>query len=243
MKKIRLSWKRCRILLMVICMLAAGICYSCRASDTDGGSVQIELESREPEAEEETEESHSIAEASAASAGEPSAGEAASAEPALVYVHVCGCVNAPGVYALPEGSRIYEALEAAGGITEEGAGDFLNLALEAEDGMKVEVPDAEQARLWREQGIGPAGDCGNCGRDSRRRRTPWGAAQTAGSRVNLNTASREELMTLDGIGETRADAIIRYREMYGGFQAIEDVMNVSGIKEGAFEKIKDSITV
>ena len=70
-----------------------------------------------------------------------------------------------------------------------------------------------------------------------------GAAQTAGSRVNLNTASREELMTLDGIGETRADAIIRYREMYGGFQTIEDVMNVSGIKEGAFEKIKDSITV
>ena len=242
MKKIRLSWKRCRILLMVICMLAAGICYSCRASDTDGGSVQIELESREPEAEEETEESHSIAEASAASAGEPSAGEAASAEPALVYVHVCGCVNAPGVYALPEGSRIYEALEAAGGITEEGAGDFLNLALEAEDGMKVEVPDAEQARLWREQGIGPAGTAATAGRTAEGA-YPIGAAQTAGSRVNLNTASREELMTLDGIGETRADAIIRYREMYGGFQAIEDVMNVSGIKEGAFEKIKDSITV
>ena len=242
MKKIRLSWKRCRILLMVICMLAAGICYSCRASDTDGGSVQIELESREPEAEEETEESHSIAEASAASAGEPSAGEAASAEPALVYVHVCGCVNAPGVYALPEGSRIYEALEAAGGITEEGAGDFLNLALEAEDGMKVEVPDAEQARLWREQGIGPAGTAVTAG-GTTEGAYPMGAAQTAGSRVNLNTASREELMTLDGIGETRADAIIRYREMYGGFQTIEDVMNVSGIKEGAFEKIKDSITV
>ena len=242
MKKIRLSWKKCRILLMVICMLAAGICYSCRASDTDGGSVQIELESREPEAEEETEESHSIAEASAASAGEPSAGEAASGEPALVYVHVCGCVNAPGVYALPEGSRIYEALEAAGGITEEGAGDFLNLALEAEDGMKVEVPDAEQARLWREQGIGPAGTAVTAG-GTAEGAYPMGAAQTAGSRVNLNTASREELMTLDGIGETRADAIIRYREMYGGFQAIEDVMNVSGIKEGAFEKIKDSITV
>ena len=242
MKKIRLSWKRCRILLMVICMLAVGICYSCRASDTDGGSVQIELESREPEAEEETEESHSIAEASAASAGEPSAGEAASAEPALVYVHVCGCVNAPGVYALPEGSRIYEALEAAGGITEEGAGDFLNLALEAEDGMKVEVPDAEQARLWREQGIGPAGTAVTAGRTAEGA-YPIGAAQTAGSRVNLNTASGEELMTLDGIGETRADAIIRYRDMYGGFQAIEDVMNVSGIKEGAFEKIKDSITV
>ena len=242
MKKIRLSWKKCRILLMVICMLAAGICYSCRASDTDGGSVQIELESREPEAEEETEESHSIAEASAASAGEPSAGEAASAEPALVYVHVCGCVNAPGVYALPEGSRIYEALEAAGGITEEGAGDFLNLALEAEDGMKVEVPDVEQARLWREQGIGPAGTAVTAG-GTAEGAYPMGAAQTAGSRVNLNTASREELMTLDGIGETRADAIIRYREMYGGFQAIEDVMNVSGIKEGAFEKIKDSITV
>ena len=159
----------------------------------------------------------------------------------MVYVHVCGCVNAPGVYALPEGSRIYEALEAAGGITEEGATRDL-VALEAEDGMKVEVPDAEQARLWREQGIGPAGTAVTAG-GTAEGAYPMGAAQTAGSRVNLNTASREELMTLDGIGETRADAIIRYREMYGGFQAIEDVMNVSGIKEGAFEKIKDSITV
>ena len=108
--------------------------------------------------------------------------------------------------------------------------------------MKVEVPDAEQARLWREQGIGPAGTAVTAG-GTAEGAYPMGAAQTAGSRVNLNTASREELMTLDGIGETRADAIIRYREMYGGFQAIEDVMNVSGIKEGAFEKIKDSITV
>ena len=61
--------------------------------------------------------------------------------------------------------------------------------------------------------------------------------------MNLNTASKEQLMTLAGIGESRAEDIIRYREEYGGFQKIEDIMKVSGIKEAAFQKIKDSITV
>ena len=111
--------------------------------------------------------------------------------------------------------------------------------------MKVEVPDREQARLWREQGAGPEGTAVSLGQASGGGFAGQGAGtlQTDGGKVNLNTASREELMTLSGIGESRADAIIRYREMYGGFKAIEDVMNVSGIKEGAFEKIKDSITV
>ncbi len=267
MKKIRLSWKKCRILLMVICMLAAGICYSCDGSGTDSGPVRLELEDRETESSEKPEESYPPGDTreqaeNGTDSEETEAGEAGSeetakiasgskgteentAEPLSVYVHVCGCVIQPGVYALPAGSRIYEALEAAGGITEEGAGDFLNLAREVEDGMKVEVPDREQARLWREQGAGPEGTAVSLGQASGGGFAGQGAGtlQTDGGKVNLNTASREELMTLSGIGESRADAIIRYREMYGGFKAIEDVMNVSGIKEGAFEKIKDSITV
>ena len=73
--------------------------------------------------------------------------------------------------------------------------------------------------------------------------TSSGGSSGTSSRVNLNTATREELMSLRGIGESRAEDIIRYRETYGGFRSIEDIMNVSGIKDSAFEKIKDSITV
>ena len=72
-----------------------------------------------------------------------------------------------------------------------------------------------------------------------------GGAQTGSTdgKVNINTASAEELKTLSGIGDTRAESIIRYREEQGGFQSVEDLMNVEGIKEGVFEKIKDRITV
>jgi len=70
---------------------------------------------------------------------------------------------------------------------------------------------------------------------------PQGHSQEA--KVNLNTAGKEQLMTLTGIGESRAEDIIRYRQEHGPFERIEDIMNVSGIKEGAFQKIKDSITV
>lgn len=76
--------------------------------------------------------------------------------------------------------------------------------------------------------------------------TPGGTGTGEGgakAMVNLNTASKEELMTLRGIGESRAEDIIHYREAFGGFKSIEDIMNVSGIKDAAFEKIKDSITV
>ena len=258
MKKMQLSWKKCRVLFMVICMLAAGICYSCAGSGDD--SVEIGLESREGESSEgapppegqtgadaratdpEAGRQESPAQESGAQESTAKApGEQESTALSTVFVHVCGCVEKPGVYELPEGSRIYEAIEAAGGLTEEGAGDFLNLALPTEDGMKVEVPDRELARLLREQGISPEGTA--LGRGQTAGSDPLGGQAPGGPKVNLNTAGREELMTLDGIGETRAEAIIRYRETYGGFQSIEDVMNVSGIKEGAFEKIKDDITV
>ena len=108
-----------------------------------------------------------------------------------------------------------------------GAADYLNLAETLRDGMKLEVPSESQVKEWEAQGIKPAADP---------------EAKTR-SMVNLNTATREELMSLRGIGESRAEDIIRYRETYGGFQPIEDIMNVSGIKDAAFEKIKDSITV
>jgi len=148
-----------------------------------------------------------------------------------VYVYICGEVAAPGVYELSEDSRIYEAVDAAGGFTENAARESINLASRVSDGMQITIYNKEEAASL------PAGGT-SAGKNS-------GQDQMSGSSslVNLNTATKEELMTLKGIGESKAEDIIRYREKSGGFKKIEDIMKISGIKEAGFQKIKDSITV
>lgn len=156
----------------------------------------------------------------------------------LLYVHVCGEVKDPGVYGLAEGSRVYQAVEAAGGLTDEASEKSLNMALPLEDGLQVYVPDQEEAKKL---GAGTEAGAGFHSRG-----LSSGAAAPSPSekhRVNINTATREELMTLTGIGESRAEAILAYRREAGLFQTIEDIMKVSGIKEAAFQKIKEDITV
>ena len=161
----------------------------------------------------------------------------------LIYVHVCGEAKDPGVYGLAEGSRVYQAVEAAGGLTDEASEESLNMALPLEDGLQVYVPDQEEAK---ELGAGAVTEAG-AGFLSRGLIPGAAAAAVPGplekSRVNINTATREELMTLTGIGASRADAILAYRREAGPFQKIEDIMKVSGIKEAAFQKIKEDITV
>lgn len=137
-----------------------------------------------------------------------------------IWVYVCGQVRHPGVYELPEGSRITDAVEAAGGMTEAAAETYLNLAEALSDGQKIEVPSVETAQALEEA-----------------------AVDGASGLVNLNRATEAELMTLSGIGESKAKEIIRYRESKGGFQKPEDLMNIPGIKEGVFNKIRDQITV
>lgn len=148
--------------------------------------------------------------------------------PAFV-VHVCGEVANPGIYELPAGSRIYEAVKAAGGFTENAAEESVNLASPIEDGVQIRIYSKEETETLA---AGAA---------------PFDGFEASGEGkepvVNLNTATKEELMTLSGIGESRAEDIIRYREENGGFQNIEDIMKVSGIKDAAFQKIKDRITV
>ncbi len=152
--------------------------------------------------------------------------------PAVWVVHVCGAVNRPGVYTLPEGSRVCDAVEAAGGLSKDAAESFLNQAALLSDGLQVMVPTAEEAGGLSSQGA-------SYGLSSAASSAEGQTAQT----VNINTASLQELMTLPGIGQTRAEAILAYRQEQGSFQTIEDIMKVSGIKEGSFEKLKDKITV
>ncbi len=159
----------------------------------------------------------------------------AATEEEKLFVHVCGQVLRPGVYELPAGSRVWDAVEAAGGFLEEAARDSINLASELEDGAKVVIPSREEAS---EDPYGLLED-------------GWyQEAQAAESEkdgqpglVDINRATVAELQTVPGIGEVRAQDIVAYREAYGPFANVEDIMQVSGIKEGLFAKIKDYITV
>ncbi len=165
--------------------------------------------------------------------GDPeAAGGQEPSEAPSIFIHVCGEVTAPGVYEMERGSRIYEAVEAAGGLTDAAAADVLNLAQVLEDGQQVRVPDQEEKERLEEQGGALSLVAG--GRPEQ---------EAPAAKVNLNTATKEQLMTLSGIGETRAEAILAYRQESGGFRTPEDIMKVSGIKEAAFQKIKDDITV
>ena len=149
-------------------------------------------------------------------------------EQSTLFVHICGEVVNPGVYELPEESRIYEAVEAAGGFTEAASRSYVNLAQVLEDGCKVEIP-----ALGEEPEVGNTGVSG----------ITVEAEGEQNTLVDINTASKTELCSLPGIGESRAESILTYREKNGGFSKIEDIMKVEGIKEGMFEKMKDKICV
>lgn len=175
--------------------------------------------------------------------GKASGSSQADAEPSVLYVYVCGAVASPGVYQLPAGSRVYQAIEAAGGLTENAEGRCLNQAELLTDGRQVTVYTKEEAealgldgRQVTQQESGNTSPTAASGAGSEN-------AGQSDAKINLNTATKEQLMTLPGIGESRAEAILEYRTSSGGFSCIEDIQNISGIKEKAFAKIKDYIEV
>ena len=143
-------------------------------------------------------------------------------ETGTVFVFVCGQVAVPGVYELPAGSRIYDAIMQAGGCMETADICAVNQAGYLEDGMQIYIPaigETYKEAASEEQ-----------------------ASRTDG-RISINHADKNELMTLPGIGESKADAILEYRQSHGAFSSIEELMNIPGIKEGIFNNIQDYITV
>ncbi|WP_371298596.1 helix-hairpin-helix domain-containing protein [Schaedlerella sp.] len=160
-----------------------------------------------------------------------------------IFVYVCGAVNTPGVYELEAGARLYEAIARAGGVREDGAEESINQAQAVSDGERLYIPTDEEVRQGLDAYLlsGSAGGDAAAGSQSAVPGGPSGSS--AGGKVNINTASREELKTLNGIGDTRAGSIVVYRESNGSFGSIEDLMKVEGIKEGVFNKLKDDITV
>lgn len=141
-------------------------------------------------------------------------------EPVVVYV--TGAVVCPGVYEVGGNMRVSDAIEAAGGFKNNAAADYLNLAAQLSDGEKITVPTKKEAKA----------------------RDKDDDSDSDGSHlVNINKAAKEELMTLPGIGESKADAIIAYRQENGDYKNIEELMQISGIKEGVYSKISEYITV
>lgn len=140
-----------------------------------------------------------------------------------IYVDVCGAVRNPGVYRIEAGSRVFQVLEQAGGCTEEASLETVNQADLLTDGQKIRIYTKEEAGQMEKklQEEDPLLD----------------------DRVDINRAGKEELMTLTGVGETRAQAILAYRETHGSFSSVEELMQVEGIKEKTYEKLKDQIRI
>ena len=164
--------------------------------------------------------------------GGETAREDASLQEQTCTVHICGAVNAPGVYELPQDSRVVDAVAAGGGFAPDADPEACNLAQPVTDGCQIYIMTQEESAL---------ADRG--GRNAGIQETEPDAGTDGTGLVNINTADAEQLKTLPGIGDSKAAAILAWREENGRFETIEDIMKVSGIKEGAFSKIRDRIRV
>ena len=151
----------------------------------------------------------------------------------MVLVYIVGEVRSPDVYALPAGSILLDLVQTAGGFTEKADKEAVNLAYPLQNNMMIRIPaltDQDKSWLTDEGQKIPAGG---------------GSAQVSAApqKVNINTAGIEELCTLPGIGEATAQKIVEYRTKNGPFKSIEEITNVSGIKNSRYEQIKEKITV
>jgi competence protein ComEA len=153
--------------------------------------------------------------------------------PAPIMVHVDGAVQHPGVYPLPRESRVQDVIQAAGGFAQKANTDAINLAARLEDGDKLVVPQVGTPAAPPSV-VAPTASRANPLPESK---------STPGALVNINTATLEELQTLPGIGATRAQDIINYRQAHGAFKTIEDLGNVTGIGQVTIERLKDLITL
>lgn len=214
-----------QILVLIFCML-----LGCERKEVKQTQVLFPVEEEVP-----VDETKDAAESEAADGSkvkEASGEDAALTKKAgkTCTVHICGAVRHPGVYMLEEESRIYQAVEKAGGFCADADENYLNQAELLKDGMKLYVPTKAEVAAASQDGNWQIFDQNI-------------AFKEENALININRAGEALLCTLPGVGSSKAKSIISYREKNGEFQKIEDIMNVEGIKDGLFQKIKDSITV
>lgn len=171
---------------------------------------------------------------------------------AVCYVHISGAVKYPGVYQMEPQARLYEAVMKAGGFTDTASEDYCNLAQTVADGVKYYFPTKEEVKemVGSENGLYLAKETASGdydGLESQKKSASEEAEILENScydnegRLDINKAGVAELTLLQGIGNSRAEAILAYRQEHGPFQSTEDLMKVSGIKEGTYHQLKDKI--
>ena len=224
-----------KIIFVILCMLMC-VCQGC--SDEEVMEIISEEADKEENADDSIEE---VSEALADNTEKTENIETNDSQSFVVYV--AGYVNNPGVYELAAGIRVIDAIDAAGGYSKKAYDNYLNLASLIADGQMIYVPSEEEVESGSiERGVASGADgSGAGGVTGGNGGGNGGNSSGSGSLVNINQASKEELMTLPGIGESKADKIIAYREENGRFSTPEGIMEISGIKDGLYNKIKDKI--
>ena len=178
-------------------------------------------------------------------------------KPQTVYIDVKGAVNKPGVYEIEENKKVIDVITLAGGFTDNADTSMINLAKKVTNEMVVIIYTKEEVKKAQEPNqiikyVDKECICPNIKNDAclnntkekeTEKKVEPNTQATKPNKVNINTATLEELQTLSGIGESKAQAIINYREEKGSFKNIEELKEVSGIGDSLYEKIKDSITV
>lgn len=181
---------------------------------SEGNQEEETGEVNDPKSSEETDEANGEAN------GKGSGGGATDGRNITVCVYVCGAVKSPGVVEVTSDSRVEDALLAAGGFAENACRDYVNLAARVTDGEMIYFPDVTEREMLEKKQL-----------------------QEDAGLIDINLADVTQLCILPGIGTTKAEAIVSYRDANGAFQSIEEIMNVPGIKAQAFEKIKNQITI
>lgn len=218
--------------------VAAGIILLCSVMLSGCGQNKAEIfldEQENIKTEQTSGESETEEAGLAQTAGKDEIPEISPTEPVVpteIFVDVCGAVVKPGVYEMEADSRVFQAIEAAGGMLPEASGNSVNQAQPVSDGQQIYVPTKEEiadGTVTLPEGNQQSGE--------------KGVQETESGKVNLNTADAETLKTLSGIGDAKAQAILAWREENGRFSSVEDIMQVPGIKESTFVKIKDKVTI
>ena len=204
------------VLIIIISIITLGVAYYTYIMKTND---EFNVEEQSLEVEKDTEEENNEVKE----------------EKSKIIIHVSGAVVNEGIVELEEKARVADAIEAAGGVTEDAYMRNINLASLLEDGMKVYIPTKEEVMQKEENSdyiIGSNNIIENNNVESKK-----------SGKVNINTATKEELDTLPGVGELTANKIISYREENGKFKSIEEIKEVSGIGDSKFEQIKDLIEI
>lgn len=213
--------------LTVIFILLAGILYSCREVNKQDEQIILQnQESNEQDQEVNLANQESNSTENGVQAINKDTQVIVQDSVQYIYIHICGAVKEPNVYEVEVNTRLISVINLAGGLTEDAAGDYVNQAALVQDGQQIYIPTKEEV-----EGMTP---------------TNYEVSESSdivSSKVNINTATMEALMTLTGIGESKAKSIIAYRQDNDGFQAIEEIKNIDGIKDAVYDKIFDLITV